>query len=67
MTIPSSALTKQGGKDVVFVVSGTIFKARIVMATVSGTGDVLITQGLQPNERVATSGLTELKMLLGGE
>jgi membrane fusion protein, heavy metal efflux system len=67
VTIPSSALTKQGGKDIVFVASGVGFKMRTVIAAAGGTGDVLITRGLQPNERVATSGLTELKMLMGGE
>jgi membrane fusion protein, heavy metal efflux system len=67
VTIPSSALTKQGGKDIVFVASGVGFKVRMVTAAAGGTGDVLITQGLQPNEQVATSGLTELKMLMGGE
>ncbi len=67
VTIPASALTKINGKDVVFVASGNTFKAREVIAAVSGTTDVLITSGLNAGDRVATSGLTELKMLLGGE
>jgi membrane fusion protein, heavy metal efflux system len=67
MTIPASALTKMDGKDVVFVTKGNRFAKREVTAVAAGTGDVLITSGLQPGEQVATSGLTELKMLASGE
>jgi membrane fusion protein, heavy metal efflux system len=67
VTIPASALTKIDGKDVVFVAVGNSFKIRQVIAGSAGTGDILITSGLKIGERVATSGLTELKMLMGGE
>jgi membrane fusion protein, heavy metal efflux system len=66
VTIPASALTKIGGKDIVFVAKGNRFALREVTAVAVGTGDVLITSGLQPGERIATSGLTELKMFAGG-
>jgi membrane fusion protein, heavy metal efflux system len=66
VTIPASALTKIGGKDIVFVAKGNRFALREVTAVAAGTGDVLITSGLQPGERIATSGLTELKMFAGG-
>jgi membrane fusion protein, heavy metal efflux system len=66
VTIPASALTKIGGKDIVFVAKGHRFALREVTAVAAGTGDVLITSGLQPGERIATSGLTELKMFAGG-
>jgi membrane fusion protein, heavy metal efflux system len=67
VTIPASALTKIDGKDIVFGAEGNRFAKRDVAAIAVGTGDVLIISGLQPGEQVATSGLTELKMLASGE
>jgi membrane fusion protein, heavy metal efflux system len=65
--VPASALTKVDGKDVVFVATANGFTTRQVVAAPAGMGNVLIASGLKPGERVATSGLTELKMLMGGE
>jgi membrane fusion protein, heavy metal efflux system len=65
--VPATALTKVGGKDVVFVREGKGFKQRDVVMMPGGTLDILITSGLTAGEQVATSGLTELKMLKGGE
>jgi membrane fusion protein, heavy metal efflux system len=67
VAIPAAALTKVDGKDVVFVSVGNSFKMRAVVAAAGGTTDILITDGLLAGEQVATSGLTELKMLKGGE
>jgi membrane fusion protein, heavy metal efflux system len=67
VTVPASAMTKIDGKDVVFVAKGYRFAKREVTAIAVGTGDVLITSGLQPGEQVATSGLTEIKIFAGGE
>ncbi len=67
VTIPVAALTKIEGKDVVFVSIDNSFKMRAVVVAAGGTTDIVITDGLLAGERVATSGLTELKMLRGGE
>ena len=67
VSVPSGAVTQMGGKDVVFVASRQGFAVRPVAVAGRSGAQITLTSGLQPGERVATSGLAELKVLLGGE
>lgn len=66
-SVPAAALTKLDGKDVVFVLSGGVFAVRPVTIAGRSSDRVTLTSGVKAGERVATSGLAELKVLLGGE
>ncbi|MBW8294497.1 efflux RND transporter periplasmic adaptor subunit [Sphingopyxis sp.] len=63
-TVPAAAVTRIGDKDMVFVKTRTGFVKRVV--TVSGRigEQVLISGGIKPGEHVATSGISELKVIL---
>lgn len=67
VSVPASAVTQMDGKDIVFLSGRSGFAVKPV--TIAGrNGDrVTLTSGLNPGQRVATSGLAELKVLLGGE
>lgn len=65
--VPASAVIQIGGKDVVFVATPKGFAKREVAVAGRGGERVTLTSGLKAGERVATSGLAELKVLLGGE
>ncbi len=67
VSIPAAAVTKLNGKDVVFVATDKGFALREVVQA-GGSGErITLSSGLKPGERVATAGLAELKVLLGGE
>lgn len=66
VSVPSSAVARVGGKDVVFVRIGKGFALREVTLGGSGNGETAILFGLKPGEVVAASSIPELKMLLGG-
>lgn len=65
--VPASALMQIGGKDVVFVATAKGFAKREVSVAGRGSEQVTLSAGVKAGERVATSGLAELKVLLGGE
>lgn len=65
-SVPAAALTQMGGKDVVFVADRNGFAARQVIVAGKSGQMISLSSGVRPGERVATSGLTELKVLLGG-
>lgn len=67
VSVPISAVTRLGDKDVVFVSGRQGFAVRPV--TLAGrSGDrATLSAGLAAGERVATSGLAELKVILGGD
>lgn len=67
VSVPASAVTQLKGKDVVFVAGTDGFALRAVTVAGRSGEHVTLTGGLRPGERVATSGLAELKVLLGGE
>lgn len=67
VSVPASAVTQLGAKDVVFVESRTGFTARTVKVAGRSTDRITLSSGLKAGERVATSGLAELKVLLGSE
>ena len=64
VSIPATAVTRLNGKDVVFVHTERGFVARNV--TLGGRhGDrVTLIEGIQPGERVAITGISELKVIL---
>lgn len=63
VSVPSSAITRVGGRPHVFVKAGKAFAPRkIVLAAESG-GRSVVAQGLKPGEAVAVSGVTELKAM----
>ncbi len=61
VSVPSSAVTRIGGEDHVFVASGEGFAPRRVTTVSNAGGVAVISQGLSADEVVATSGITELK------
>lgn len=65
--VPAAAVTQVGGKDVVFVATPKGFSRREVVVAGRGASQITLASGVKPGERVATSGLSELKVLLGGE
>jgi cobalt-zinc-cadmium efflux system membrane fusion protein len=67
VSVPSAAVTQMAGKDVVFVAVRTGFAARPVTVAGRSADRVTLASGLKAGEQVATSGLAELKVLLGGE
>lgn len=67
VSVPAAAVTQIGGKDVVFVATTSGFAARPVTVAGRSGEQVTLTAGLTAGERVATSGLTELKAVQGGE
>ncbi len=67
IAVPSNAVTRLDGADVVFVRTAKGFEKRIVVIGGSAGGETAILKGLLAGEVIATSGLTEIKMTLGGE
>lgn len=67
VSVPSAAVTQMGGKDMVFVAVRSGFAARPVTVAGRSADRITLSSGLNAGERVATSGLAELKVLLGGE
>lgn len=67
VSIPAAAATQLGGKDVVFVATQQGFAVRPVTIAGRSASQVTLAGGLKPGERVATSGLSELKVILGGD
>ncbi len=63
VSIPSSALTRIGGEEHVFVRDEDGFKPRKVTVTAQTGGTAAISAGLAPGEEVATSSVTELKAM----
>ncbi|NBC37397.1 efflux RND transporter periplasmic adaptor subunit [Novosphingobium sp. FSY-8] len=66
-TIPATAVARMGDQDVVFVATSTGFTRRAVRLAGAGGDMATVLSGLKPGERVAITGIAELKTLLGGE
>ncbi len=67
VSVPANAVTQMGGKDVAFVATRTGFAVRPVTIAGRSADRITLATGLNAGEKVATSGLAELKVLLGGE
>jgi len=70
ISVPASAVTTIEGKDYVFVARRedrtTRFAMRAVTVVANAGGMAVLSSGLKPGEQVATSGVAELKSILGG-
>ncbi|WP_169800957.1 efflux RND transporter periplasmic adaptor subunit [Novosphingobium naphthalenivorans] len=64
VSVPSQAVTRTGGQDVVFVQEGGRFVRRAVTVVADAGGRAILTSGLKVGEPVAVSGVAELKSLL---
>jgi RND family efflux transporter MFP subunit len=51
--VPASAVFERDGRSVVYVQHGSQFEERTVLVGRRGKGDLMITRGLQPGEKVA--------------
>jgi len=67
IAVPASAVTRFDGADVVFIRTAKGFEKRVVAVGGSAEGITVIVEGLAAGEVIAISGLTEIKMTLGGE
>lgn len=67
IAVPTSAVTRLDGADVVFIRTAKGFEKRVVAVGGSAEGITVIVEGLAAGEVIAISGLTEIKMTLGGE
>ncbi len=63
VSIPSSALTRIGGEEHVFVRTGKEYAPRKVTVAANAGGTAVLSEGLKPGEVVATSAITELKAM----
>lgn len=67
VSVPASAVTHIGEKDYVFVLSGNRFEQREVMLVASADGKSVLGDGLKPGEKVATTGIAEIKVMMAGD
>lgn len=63
VAVPSSAVTKIGGEDHVFVRDGKTYKPRSVTVVASSGAQAMISKGLKAGEVVAVSSVAELKAM----
>ncbi|MDE2410188.1 MAG: efflux RND transporter periplasmic adaptor subunit [Sphingomonadales bacterium] len=67
LSVSSTAVTRIGNDDCVFVHDGRRFVRRVVKVAAEAGGRSFVTAGLHPGEKVAMSGVAELKSLLSGQ
>ncbi len=67
ISVAAAAVTKMADKDVVFVRTTTGFARRDVTRLGQAGDRVILSGGLVAGEQVAVSGISELKVILGGE
>lgn len=65
--VPAQAVSQMDGKDVAFVFSGDTVTNREVTVVARVQDYVVISKGLVGGEKVAVSGLSELKVMLAGD
>ena len=66
VSVPASAVTHIGEKDYVFVLSGKRFEQREVVLVATADGKAVLSTGLKAGEKVATTGIAELKVMMAG-
>ncbi|WP_417595985.1 efflux RND transporter periplasmic adaptor subunit [Parasphingorhabdus sp.] len=67
VAVPATAVTRIGKKDFVFVQSKNKFERREVIRVAEAGGKAILSDGLSVGDRVAISGIAELKVILAGE
>ena len=67
IAVPAKAVVRIAGQDFVFVRTGKRFERRAVAVAAEAAGSAVLSGGVRPGERVAVSGVAELKSLLAGQ
>lgn len=67
IAVPSNAVTRIEGEDVVFIRTAKGFEKRAIVIGGSAGDETVVVEGLAAGEVVAISGLSEIKMMMGGE
>jgi len=66
LTVPSSAVVKLDGRDVVYVSVPSGYEVRDVDVKSTGSGDWIVLHGLEPGEKIAVAGTAALKAMSMG-
>jgi multidrug efflux pump subunit AcrA (membrane-fusion protein) len=53
IVIPASAIFEKGGQTVVYVLSNGAYQERRIILARRGAGQVMVSSGLKPGERIA--------------
>lgn len=67
VSVPAMSVTRIGDRDYVFVLSGNRFTRRDVTLVAQSGDNAILSDGLKPDEKVAASGIAELKVMLAGD
>ena len=67
VSVPAKAITHIGDNDYVFVLTRNRFAKRQVTLAAQAGESAVVNFGLKVGEKVATSGIAELKVMLGGD
>jgi len=67
ISVPTQSVARIEGQDYVFVRNGGRFERRKVTVVAEAGGRSVLSAGLKPGERIAVSGVAELKSLLAGQ
>lgn len=63
VTVPGEAITQMDGRDVVFLWTGKGFAIRPVRRSAADGGKAVLVGGIRPGDRIAATGISELKAL----
>jgi len=66
LTVPSSAVVKLDGKDVVYLSVASGFEVRHVQVKSTGGGTWIVMSGLKSGDRIAVAGTAVLKAMSMG-
>jgi membrane fusion protein, heavy metal efflux system len=67
VSVPAASVTRIGDKDHVFVLSANRFAKREITLVSQTGGNAILSSGLKAGEKIATSGIAELKVMLAEE
>ena len=67
VSVPAMSVTRIGDRDYVFVLSDNRFTKREVTVVAQSGSDAILSAGLKAGEKVAVSGIAELKVMLAGD
>ena len=67
VSVPAMSVTRIGDRDYVFVLSANRFTRREVTLVAQSGDNAILSDGLKPDEKVAASGIAELKVMLAGD
>ena len=67
VSVPTMSVTRIGDRDYVFVLAGDRFTKREVTLVAQSGNNAILSAGLKADEKVAASGIAELKVMLAGD